>query len=69
MLDIKIFGARNCSVACHSAILVLSLPSLRNILSDESCLIFPEFSLPELKTFVKFLYGGNRYLRDGFETL
>ena len=62
MLDMKIFGARNCSVACHSAILSLSLPSLRSILSEESCLIFPEFSLQELKTFVKFLYGGNRYL-------
>ena len=59
----KIFGIGNCSVACHSAILTLALPSLRNLLNEDSCLICPEFSLPELKTFVKFLYSaGNRYI-------
>ena len=60
-LDFKIFG-RN-SVCCHSTILMLALPLMRHLLCDESCLILPDFSLEELKSFVKLLYGGgNRFI-------
>ena len=62
-LDFKIFGRNNASVCCHSTILMLALPLMRHLLCDESCLILPDFSLEELKSFVKLLYGGgNRFI-------
>ena len=60
-LDFKIFGRNNASVCCHSTILMLSLPLMRHLICEESCLVLPDFSLEELKAFIKLLYGrGNR---------
>lgn len=62
-LDFKIWGRNNASVCCHSTILMLALPLMRHLLCDESCLVLPDFSLEELKSFVKLLYGaGNRFI-------
>ena len=57
-LDFKIFGRNNASVCCHSTILMLSLPLMRHLICEESCLVLPDFSLEELKAFIKLLYGG-----------
>ena len=42
---------------------MLVLPLMRHLLCDESCLVLPDFSLAELKSFIKILYGGgNRFI-------
>ena len=60
-LDFKIFGHNNCSVPCHSTILLLYLPLMRHLPSEDTCLILPDFTLEELKVFLTFLYGSGRF--------